>query len=122
MNVPYYRVTHQYRNLTSSVNSPIGKCSVPRPLFSLTKAPFRRTNTYLDEQETKTLETETRKEKERINIRPERAEKTVEAHAKISLNMKNYREFFDALAGPVQFNSELISALEEHERRVSPSN
>ncbi len=94
------------------------------------------------------METRIRKKKERINIRLEsgakslieraaslegktvsrfmlhsaleRAEKTVETHETISLNMKNSREFFDALAGPVKFNSELISALKEHERRVSP--
>ena len=49
----------------------------------------------------------------------ERGEKTVKEHETISLNMKNSRDFFDALTGPVGFNEKLTSAFEEHEQRVS---
>lgn len=48
----------------------------------------------------------------------ERAEKTVKEHETISLNMENSRAFFNALEAPVRFNSALLSALEEHDRRV----
>ena len=48
----------------------------------------------------------------------DRAEKTVQAHEMMALNGENSRSFFDALSAPVRFNSGLIEALEEHDRRV----
>ena len=48
----------------------------------------------------------------------ERAEKTVQGHEMMTLNAKNSRAFFDALATPVQFNRRLNAALEEHDKRV----
>lgn len=48
----------------------------------------------------------------------ERAEKTVQKHDMMTLNAKNSRAFFDALAAPVQFNRNLTAALEEHEKHV----
>lgn len=48
----------------------------------------------------------------------ERAEKTVQDHELMTLNAKNSRAFFDALATPVQFNRRLNAALEEHDKRV----
>jgi uncharacterized protein (DUF1778 family) len=48
----------------------------------------------------------------------ERAEKTVQGHEMMTLNVKNSRSFFDALAAPVHFNRRLTAALEEHDKRV----
>jgi uncharacterized protein (DUF1778 family) len=48
----------------------------------------------------------------------ERAEKTVQGHEMMTLNVKNSRAFFDALAAPVQFNRRLTAAFEEHDQRV----
>jgi uncharacterized protein (DUF1778 family) len=48
----------------------------------------------------------------------ERAEKTVQGHEMMTLNAKNSKAFFDALATPVQFNRRLNAALEEHDKRV----
>ena len=48
----------------------------------------------------------------------EQAEKTVQEHEILTLNAKNSRAFFDALAVPIRFNRKLASALEEHEQRV----
>lgn len=48
----------------------------------------------------------------------ERAEKTVHAYETMTLNVKNSRMFFEALAAPVNFNDKLIEALKEHEHRV----
>lgn len=48
----------------------------------------------------------------------ERAEKTVRAHEMMTLNAQNSRTFFDALAAPVRFNRKLITAIEEHDKRV----
>ena len=48
----------------------------------------------------------------------ERAEKTVQDHELMTLNAKNSKAFFDALATPVQFNRRLNAALEEHDKRV----
>ena len=49
----------------------------------------------------------------------ERAEKTVQEHELMTLNAKNSRAFFDALASPVRFNQNLLAAFEEHEKRVT---
>ncbi len=48
----------------------------------------------------------------------EQAKKTVHDHEFISLNAKNSKAFFDALAAKGRFNSELTDALEEHSQRV----
>ena len=48
----------------------------------------------------------------------EQAEKTVQKHEAMTLNAKNSRVFFEALAAPVRFNRKLATALEEHDRRV----
>jgi uncharacterized protein (DUF1778 family) len=48
----------------------------------------------------------------------EQAEKTVQKHETMTLNAKNSREFFEALAAPVRFNRKLAAALEEHDQRV----
>ena len=48
----------------------------------------------------------------------ERAEKTVRDHEMISLNEKNSRTFFDALAAPIHFNRRLTEALEKYDKRV----
>ena len=47
-----------------------------------------------------------------------RAEETVQEHQMITLNTKNSRAFFDALAAPVRFNRKLTVALEEYDKRV----
>ena len=46
------------------------------------------------------------------------AEKTVQAHEIMVLNEKDSQKFYDALTGPVRFNSKLITALQDHEKRV----
>ena len=48
----------------------------------------------------------------------DRAEKTVQMHETMTLNAKNSRTFFKALAAPVRFNRNLTAALEEHDQRV----
>ena len=48
----------------------------------------------------------------------EQAEKTVQKHETMTLNAKNSRIFFEALAAPVRFNRKLAAALEEHDQRV----
>jgi len=48
----------------------------------------------------------------------ERAEKTVQGHEMMTLNAKNSRAFFDALATPVKFNRRLNTALDKHDKRV----
>ena len=47
-----------------------------------------------------------------------RAEETVQEHQMMTLNTKNSRTFFDALAAPVRFNRKLTAALEEYDKRV----
>ena len=47
-----------------------------------------------------------------------RAEETVQEHQMMTLNGKNSRAFFDALASPVRFNPKLTTAFEEYEKRV----
>ncbi len=49
----------------------------------------------------------------------DQAEKTVQEHETMTLNLKNSRIFFEALAAPVRFNRKLAAALEEHEQRVA---
>jgi uncharacterized protein (DUF1778 family) len=46
------------------------------------------------------------------------AEKTVQEHQMMTLNAKESKTFFDALAAPVRFNRKLTAALEEHDKRV----
>ena len=48
----------------------------------------------------------------------EQAEKTVQKHETMTLNSKNSRIFFEALAAPVRFNRKLAAVLEEHDQRV----
>ena len=48
----------------------------------------------------------------------EQAEKTVQKYETMTLNAKNSRIFFEALAAPVRFNRKLAAALEEHDQRV----
>jgi len=48
-----------------------------------------------------------------------RAEETVQEHHMMTLNKKNSRKFFDALAAPVRFNRKLTSAFEEYDNRIS---
>ena len=48
----------------------------------------------------------------------EQAEKTLQKHETMTLNAKNSRTFFEALAAPVRFNRKLAAALEEHDQRV----
>lgn len=46
------------------------------------------------------------------------AEKTVQEHQMMTLNAKESKTFFDALAAPVRFNRKLTAALEEYDKRV----
>ncbi len=48
-----------------------------------------------------------------------RAEKTIQQHEVMSLNAHDSEKFFNALAAPAQFNSKLLAAFEEHDKRVS---
>lgn len=47
------------------------------------------------------------------------AEKTIQEHEVMSLNANESKAFFDALAAPVRFNSKLLAAFEEHDRRIT---
>lgn len=47
------------------------------------------------------------------------AAETVQEHQMMTLNAKNSRTFFDALAAPVRFNEKLTAAFDEHDKRVS---
>jgi uncharacterized protein (DUF1778 family) len=49
----------------------------------------------------------------------EQAEKTVQKHETITLNSKNSKIFFEALAAQVRFNRKLAAALVEHDQRVA---
>ena len=53
-----------------------------------------------------------------LNSALEQAEKTVQKHEAVTLNAKNSRIFFEALAAPVRFNRKLAAILKEHDRRV----
>ena len=46
------------------------------------------------------------------------AEETVQKHQMMTLNRKNSKVFFDALAAPVCFNRKLTAAIEEYDERV----
>jgi uncharacterized protein (DUF1778 family) len=46
------------------------------------------------------------------------AEKTVQEHQMMTLNAKDSKTFFDALAAPVKFNRKLTAALKDHDKRV----
>ena len=48
----------------------------------------------------------------------EQAQKTVHNHDVMNLNSQNSKAFFDALSTPVKFNNKLLSAFEEHAKRV----
>ncbi len=48
-----------------------------------------------------------------------RAEKTIQEHEIMNLNAKESKAFFDALAAPIRFNSELVAAFEEHDHRIT---
>ncbi len=47
------------------------------------------------------------------------AERTIQEHEVMTLNLKESEAFFNALASPVQFNDKLVSALKEHDQRVT---
>ncbi len=47
------------------------------------------------------------------------AEKTIQEHEVMTLNLKDSETFFNALASPVQLNDNLVSALKEHDQRVT---
>jgi len=47
------------------------------------------------------------------------AAETVQEHQMMTLNAKNSRAFFDALAAPVHFNEKLTAAFGEHDKRVN---
>jgi len=47
-----------------------------------------------------------------------RAEQTIQEHQMMTLNTKNSRTFFDALASPVRFNQKLTEAFEEYDKRI----
>ena len=47
------------------------------------------------------------------------AERTIQEHEVMTLNLKDSEAFFNALASPVQFNDKLVSALKEHDQRVT---
>ncbi|WP_041279263.1 type II toxin-antitoxin system TacA family antitoxin [Desulfobacula toluolica] len=48
----------------------------------------------------------------------ERAAETVQEHQMMTLNTKDSRIFFDALAEPVRFNQKLTASFEEYDKRV----
>ena len=54
-----------------------------------------------------------------LNSALSRAEKTIQEHEVMALNVNDSEAFFKALAEPVQFNSKLVSALKEHEQCVT---
>jgi len=47
-----------------------------------------------------------------------RAEKAIHEHTVMRLNAQDTEAFFDALSQPVRFNSKLVAAMAEHDRRV----
>lgn len=53
-----------------------------------------------------------------LNSALSRAEKTIQEHEVMSLNIKDSEAFFDALSAPVKFNRKLFDALNEHEKCV----
>lgn len=46
------------------------------------------------------------------------AEQTIHEHETMVLSKRDAEAFFDALSKPVKLNAKLLSALEEHDRRV----
>lgn len=54
-----------------------------------------------------------------LNSALSRAERTIREHEVMALNAHDSRAFFDALATPVQFNSELAANLKGHDQRVT---
>ena len=54
-----------------------------------------------------------------LNSALNNAEKTIQEHEVMALNANDSETFFNALATPVQFNSKLATALEEHDQRVT---
>lgn len=47
------------------------------------------------------------------------AEKTIHDHEIMNLNMSDSEAFFEALSAPVEFNDELMTAFDEHQKRVT---
>ena len=54
-----------------------------------------------------------------LNSALSHAEKTIQEHEVMSLNVKNSETFFNALSAPVKFNRKLVAALNEHGRCVN---
>ena len=54
-----------------------------------------------------------------LNSALARAERTLEEHQALTLNVKESEAFYEALAKPVQFNQKLTDALAEHDQRVT---
>ena len=54
-----------------------------------------------------------------LNSALSRAEKTIQEHEVMSLNVKDSETFFNALSAPVKFNRKLVAALNEHEKCVN---
>jgi uncharacterized protein (DUF1778 family) len=53
-----------------------------------------------------------------INSALEQAEKTIQDYETMTLNAEYSKTFLEALSAPVNFNSRLKEAMEEHEERV----
>ncbi len=47
------------------------------------------------------------------------AEQTIHEHETMTLSKRDAETFFNALSKPVKFNAKLLSALNEHDQRVS---
>jgi len=54
-----------------------------------------------------------------LNSALDRARRAIKEHDIMNLNAQDSELFFNALARPVRFNSKLMAAFEEHERRVT---
>ena len=54
-----------------------------------------------------------------LNCALERAEKTIHEHNVLRLSGQDSEAFLNALDKPVQFNSDLLAAFDEHKRRVT---
>ncbi|MES9904779.1 MAG: DUF1778 domain-containing protein [Sedimenticola sp.] len=54
-----------------------------------------------------------------LNSALARAEKTIQEHDIMSLNARDSKIFFNALAAPEEFNKKLTTALEEHDQHVT---
>ncbi|MCK5663087.1 MAG: DUF1778 domain-containing protein [Thiotrichaceae bacterium] len=54
-----------------------------------------------------------------LNSALSHAEKTIQEHEVMRLNVKDSETFFNALSEPVKFNRKLLAALNEHEKCVN---